>query len=328
MSSRLARIPLISYIAVAVATAAQGQTVVYDNSTNYLGTEHPIFVQLGNEITLAGNERIITSISLGVRPVEDAPATFNARVTFTMNDGHFGNSPGTFLWASDVHAFTIDGDAPTFIEFDVPNVRVPDTFIWILTKSGSPVDPANFYPPEVGSARRGYWAASSGPTPWFWREVDGPFGARVTAAPEVMLDIDPGACPNVLNIGRSGPIKMAILGAPAFEVWELNLTSLALSRADGVGGTVQPIQRGRGRGIRFKDVATPFSGAPCECHDLHGDGIVDRVLTFSVREMVNAFELGALKPGMTVTLTLTGRLIDGTEFAASDCVVVNRRGRP
>ena len=141
------------------------------------------------------------------------------------------------------------------------------------------------------------------------------------------LDIDPGACPNVLNIGRGGPIKMAILGTPAFEVWELNLTSLALSRADGVGGTVQPVQRGRGRGIRFKDVATPFSGAPCECHDLRGDGIVDRVLTFSVREMVNAFELGALEPGMAVTLTLTGRLIDGTEFAASDCVVVNRRGR-
>ena len=129
MSSRLARIPLISYIAVAVATAAQGQTVVYDNSTNYLGTEHPIFVQLGNEITLAGTDRIITSIKVAVRPIEDVRAAITARVTFTMNDGGFGDSPGTFLWSSDFLSFSIDGGAPTFIEFDAPNVRVPDSAI-------------------------------------------------------------------------------------------------------------------------------------------------------------------------------------------------------
>ncbi|MCH7840997.1 MAG: hypothetical protein IID38_12295, partial [Planctomycetes bacterium] len=80
---------------VAFAGPVYAQSVVYDNSTNYLGTEHPINnVHLGNEITIAGSDRIITSIEVAVRPIEDAPATFNARVTFTMNDGQFGNSPG------------------------------------------------------------------------------------------------------------------------------------------------------------------------------------------------------------------------------------------
>ena len=38
-------------------------------------------------------------------------------------------------------------------------------------------------------------------------------------------------------------------------------------------------------------------------------------------------ELQSLEPGTVVTLVLRGRLIDGAEFEAGDCVVIENGGR-
>jgi parallel beta-helix repeat protein len=143
---------------------------------------------------------------------------------------------------------------------------------------------------------------------------------------EAILDIKPGSCPNPANVRSRGAVPMAIVGSESFDVTEIVIDSLALTRADGVGEVVTPISRRSGRTGSIEDVATPFNGQVCECHDLAGDGIDDLVLKFSTQDLANLLELNSERRRASVTLTLSGSLVDGTEFEASDCVVVTGRG--
>jgi hypothetical protein len=72
----------------------------------------------------------------------------------------------------------------------------------------------------------------------------------------------------------------------------------------------------------FEDVATPFDGEGCECHDLGGDGIDDLSMKFRTDELVEALELDTLPGGAVVELVLSGSLLDGTPFVAGDCIVI------
>jgi hypothetical protein len=72
----------------------------------------------------------------------------------------------------------------------------------------------------------------------------------------------------------------------------------------------------------FEDVATPFDGEGCECHDLGGDGIDDLSMKFRTRDLVDLLELDELPGGAVVELVLSGSLLDGTPFVAGDCIVI------
>jgi hypothetical protein len=115
---------------------------------------------------------------------------------------------------------------------------------------------------------------------------------------------------------------MAILGSELFDVTQIDIESLTLARADGSGGIVTPITGNRGPRVQTEDVATPFDGEPCDCHELSGDGIDDLLLKFSTPELVEALELRSLSRGESVMLTLSGSLLDGTVFEVSDCIVI------
>ena len=115
---------------------------------------------------------------------------------------------------------------------------------------------------------------------------------------------------------------MAIVGSESFDVTEIDIDSLVLSRADGVGGFVVALRGPPGPGIRVEDVTTPFEGDLCDCQELEGDGFADLVLKFSTPELMEMLELNSLQRQMVVTLTLRGTLLDGTELEASDCVVL------
>ncbi len=130
----------------------------------------------------------------------------------------------------------------------------------------------------------------------------------------VALDIKPPSCPNPFNPASRGSIPIALVGSPEFDVTTVDLTSLWLSRADGVGGSVAP------RVSAFRDVATPFLGEPCDCHELRGDGITDLKMKFDARSVVDVLELREIGPRAPVLLTLTGRLLDGYEFIGMDCL--------
>jgi hypothetical protein len=142
-----------------------------------------------------------------------------------------------------------------------------------------------------------------------------------------VLDIKPETCPNRLNVRSRRVIPMIIVGSETFDVAEVDVHSLWLSRADGTLGALDPITRRSGRVGFVKDATAPSDDAdPCACHDRVRDGIDDLIVKFSARDMVRAFSLATEPRGAAVPLALSGYLLDGTPFEASVCVVLTGRG--
>ena len=138
----------------------------------------------------------------------------------------------------------------------------------------------------------------------------------------VTLDIKPGSCPNPLNRNSRGMLPVALVGAADFDVSSVNVSSVRLARADGVGGMAAPHEGPPGPHSVFEDVATPFDGETCACHDLGGDGIVDLSIKFKTDEVVEALALNDLPDGASVELVVTGALLDGASFEARDCITL------
>jgi hypothetical protein len=59
-----------------------------------------------------------------------------------------------------------------------------------------------------------------------------------------------------------------------------------------------------------------------------GDGIMDFSMKFSTPALVEALELSGLPVDEPVELAVTGSLVDGTPFTASDCVVLKGKDKP
>jgi probable HAF family extracellular repeat protein len=88
------------------------------------------------------------------------------------------------------------------------------------------------------------------------------------------LDIKPGSCPNPLNRGSHGLFPAAVLGTTDYDVADIDVSTVEIARADGVGGAVGP------QNAVYEDVGTPFDGEACDCHELGSDGIMDLLLKF------------------------------------------------
>ncbi len=142
----------------------------------------------------------------------------------------------------------------------------------------------------------------------------------------VHLDIKPGSCPNPVNPRSMGVVPMAILGSESFDVAQIDVDSLTLARADGVGGIAPPLTGRHGPRPRINDVTAPVEGEPCDCHHAGRDGIDDLLLKISTPELTEALELRSLTRGESVMLTLSGSLFDGTAFEAYDCIVIPGKG--
>ncbi len=142
-------------------------------------------------------------------------------------------------------------------------------------------------------------------------------GACVTP---VAIDIKPGSCPNSFNRNSNGVLPVALVGTVGLNAADVDASSIQLSRADGVGGSVAPHEGPPGPHTVIDDVSTPFDGELCDCHEETGDGILDLSMKFQSEEVVSELLLDDLSPGELVELTLTGTTLDGTEFQANDCI--------
>ncbi len=142
------------------------------------------------------------------------------------------------------------------------------------------------------------------------------------------VDIKPGNCPNSFNRNSNGVLPVAALGTAGFDATMIDVGSIVLYRADGVGGEVAPHEGPPGPHSTFEDVATPFEGETCDCHDLGGDGIVDLSLYFKTEDVVEALALDDLPAGALVELVVSGSLLDGTPFSGSDCIRLVPPGTP
>lgn len=131
----------------------------------------------------------------------------------------------------------------------------------------------------------------------------------------VYMDIKPTSCPNPFNVKmieepentksmKGGILPVALLGTEFLDVQTIDPSSLYLEG-------VAPVRYG------YEDVTTPVTGE-CECTTLGPDGYMDLTLKFTVREI--SAVLASASPGDLVELTLTGTLLDGTPFEATDCV--------
>ena len=140
---------------------------------------------------------------------------------------------------------------------------------------------------------------------------------------EVEIDIKPGSCPNPLNVKDKGVLPVAVLGTMDFDVTTIDPGTIRLTR-EPVDCFVQPIR------WSCEDVATPFEGELCDCHDLNGDGYMDLTLKFDTQELVSCLALEEVA-GETIPLKLTGNLKEeagGTPITGEDCVrVLNPGGK-
>jgi hypothetical protein len=133
----------------------------------------------------------------------------------------------------------------------------------------------------------------------------------------VPVDIKPGSCPNPFNTTSKGVLPVAVLGSEDFDVTTVDPATIRLTR-EGYEDGVCPLR------WSYEDVATPFEGELCECHDLDGDGYMDLSLKFKAQEVNDMLDLSD-EAGNTIPLLITGNLTeeaDGTPIEGSDCVWV------
>ena len=141
---------------------------------------------------------------------------------------------------------------------------------------------------------------------------------------QVPVDIRPQSCPNPLSNKSKGVLPVAILGTDDFNPTTVDPATVALGRADGVGGTVSPLLGPPGPQPYIEDVGTPFNGAFSEdcydCTEEEGDGILDLTLKFSIQDFLAVAD--GFGDGDCVPLQLTGATYDGTPFSGSDNVLM------
>lgn len=166
----------------------RAQTVAYNNTTTYSGASVLVVgIAVGSEVTLSGSSREVTGVSVLVESAAETPVNFSAKLSLYINDGFFGGSPGTLLWESPYTPESTIPGVPKLISFEVPNVTVPETFIWIADFTGwdSQVGLSQYYPPTIGSVRMGFWRSSQGPASWVFIDQTSPCGARINVRREI-----------------------------------------------------------------------------------------------------------------------------------------------
>ena len=198
----------------------------------------------------------------------------------------------------------------------------------VWTPEGEVIDLNDYLPPDTGFTLTaafdinngfqivGVMDPKSGPHRPFRLTIPEP----VSLSP--FVDIRPGSCANKLNRRSRGVLPVALLGTLDFDVLTVDWCTLLISRADGVGGAVAARLGPTGCSATYEDVGTPFEGAACECHEAGGDGIIDLSVKFRTQDMVAGLQLDELEQGQVVPLEVTGALLDGNPFRASDCVVL------
>lgn len=171
---------------------------------------------------------------------------------------------------------------------------------------------------------------------------------------QVTIDIKPGSCPNPFNLKSRGVLPLALVGDTFFDVTQVDIDSIILFRADGVGGQVQPIARGNGPSYHIEDVVSADRldcgcdstvekirhtghigrSSQSETDDFHTsmslafttDGVFDIVIHFEMTEIVKSLELESKHREEVITLTLNGMMTDGTIFEGADCIMIVGEG--
>lgn len=248
---------------------------------------------------------------------------------YCLSVSPWGDSLGDLLGSEDFKGLPyVDDSIPkalwTKVDFTTPvNITRPE--FWVAWDYMTGWDPwVSYYvvgnwrkspPPEPEDYDRFFeWFGSPCPSqmplpfPWAIRAI-----GHCVAAPDGKIDIKPQSCPNPLNVKSNGVLPVAILGTDAFDVADVDPTTILLEG-------VPPLR------WAFEDVATPFPGELCDCWTEGPDGWEDLTVKFKSKEIVAA--LGDVGDRDTLKLTMTWTLYDGTEMSGSDCVIILHKPAP
>lgn len=173
-----------------VFSSAAFAAVVYDNSRNSENSFFGSANEFGDEITLAGPERLLTTFRFDYFVGPSANGNETAILRLYNNDGP-GGSPQTVLFDSGPISISRGYNTITADQLDI---TVSDTLTWTVLFGG--VDPFEavglllYDPPVIGRSFDDYWEKSNDGTWTTKRFVDDPertvgnFGAVVSAVPE------------------------------------------------------------------------------------------------------------------------------------------------
>ncbi len=207
-----------------------------------------------------------------------------------------------------------DSDAQTLSV----DVDIRDTGEDFVSLNGSGVGPFSQYMYFLGSSNyrpNGTFQVPGAHTSGRFDNIA--FYARQGCSLSVDIDIKPGSCPNPLNVKEKGIIPVAVLGSVDFDVLDIDFSTVLLEGVSPIARLHLP-----------EDIAAPVPDPQdeCDCGILGPDGFSDRVFHFDAQQIVAA--LGEVEDGDEISLSLTGRLMDGTEFVGSDCVLILENHKP
>jgi hypothetical protein len=171
-------------VAVASMTVPVFGSIVFDNSTNYLGSYFSTTNEFGDQIKLIdGIERLMTQFKFEYYGRHDFDGTQTAQLRIYDNTG-IGDSPKNLLYDSGPLSIR---SGINYVQVDWPEgLYVPDTFTWTV-QFGNLLSPTQaglllFDPVSVGSSYGDFWEKVGGA--WGTQTIPGTvanFGAQVTA---------------------------------------------------------------------------------------------------------------------------------------------------
>lgn len=173
---------------VLASNLASATSIVYDNTTTDTDFYYPDGQnEFGDEITLAGTERLVTAFTFSYLGDFTGENDETARIRFYVNDGT-GGAPDTLLY--DSGAFSIFSGINVHTLSGL-SVVVPDTYTWVVQWGGTTQtvdDNAGlliYDPPTVGASGDYFWMKDdTGWSMYTFAGVVANFYAQVEAIPE------------------------------------------------------------------------------------------------------------------------------------------------
>jgi len=153
---------------LALAAAPAQAAIVYDNSTTFEGLFNDSKLETGDQLTLAGSERLVTEFSFEYYGNFSLTGDESARVRFYQMNGPAGDnpfaSPGTLLYESSLFSLSTGYGSVTISDLAVFLPGNSFTFSVEFTGIGSTESVGLLYytPPTVGSSDSYFWEKENG----------------------------------------------------------------------------------------------------------------------------------------------------------------------